>query len=115
MGTCFSPRVPEACLTSWGRRSLGIPHLWGLPRPSLSHWSPPGDHGSMSLPSTQALWGACFPPRVPGGPKASQFGAISSQGRGLSLKRVWEGMLPPSPNSPMGVSALQHFGMRLGI
>ena len=72
MGTYFSPRVPEACLTSPGETLWGIPHLWGLPRPYLSPWEslegyvfPPVTMGAC-LPPTQALWGACFPPRVPG-------------------------------------------------
>lgn len=72
MGTYFSPGVPEACLTSLGEGLWGISHLRGLPRPFLSLWESLEGHvfplGTMGacLPPTQALWGACFPPRVPG-------------------------------------------------
>lgn len=72
MGTYFSPRVPEACLTSSGEGLWGIPHLWGLPRPYLSPWESLGGGDMYSRwgpwehvsPTTQALWGACCPPRV---------------------------------------------------
>lgn len=56
----------------------------------------------MSPLPTQALWGACFLPGFLGVLKTSQSWATS-----LPTER--------GPISPMGVSALQHFGVRLGI
>ena len=86
MGTYFSPRVPEACLTSPGEGLWGIPHLWGLPRPYLSPWEslggggtciPAGDHGSMSPPLPRLSGEPVVLPGFLGVLKACQSWAVS--------------------------------------
>lgn len=121
MGTYFSPWVSEVYLISQGEGLWSIPHLWGLPSPSLSplgslwgdmysRWGPwehvspyPGSLGSLF--SSQDSWEhlrhvSLGPPLFPG------KGVISEACRG-------RGVPGPPCTSALGVSDLQHFGARL--
>lgn len=122
MGTNFSPRVPEASL-SWGRECLWAALTSGgslAPMSPLgSLWEtcfPAGGHGSMS-PSLLRLLGSLFFSQGSWEHlRQVSLGPTLFPGKGAISETPEKGCFWPSPHlSHGGVSALQHFGMRLGI
>ena len=91
-------------------RALEHPSPVGAPWESLGeHVFPLGTVGScLPLPSTQALWEACFPPRVPGRTySVLGLGHLSSPGRGV----ITEACLGRDVSGPPCISALGVSGL----